>query len=618
MHLNNRISGRWFLVYVLCSLAAVFYIPYFVPMSPSVSDSYLFGYNNRIGVALLLLLVTIGAVWTKGLNLQLDSEGAAQPVARRTLAWSLLGVLLGCVLMYMLVGQLGGFAESSYGIDRTWHASLGKIPYVNFEFAYGVSLLYGPLLLRDLLPINLVQAYYLFWLLNWLLGTLLLYAVINMVDYPTSSKGAIFLLLYGAGFSSIIFTGTHYTFLRYTCPLFFILVVHRLLKRDGGRSRVYAALLAVTFTILLLSISPETAIAHAFACVCIFLLLTPCWNGRSITTFAGLLFALAIVFSVALRIHVLDTLKEFGGGAFNFPIYLAPHILLFIAAFFVCACYVFGRFSEKLVQDNTIGLIAFSVPMMAAALGRCDPFHVFWNGEGIFVASMFYLSGYRVAWKWYRVAFVVILIILPLHYALPIVRSAIVDSIADIGNHRTLTSRSLAYLQREYISRFASPAARARWERNHTYPTRIVPDKIALAVLYPTSHGEFLAPWGYTPNGSGTYLSSEIDYGYFDGLDNAFTLNAAHLILTEINDHPDKPLLLPGYSQNSCIINPQGERQLTTLLFSFPYFRKAVHPESVLQPVCSYILDHYEMESAPSPQNFGYGLWVRRSTQSSR
>ena len=307
---------RLFFAYVICSLAAIFYLPYRVPMSPSVSDSYVFGYNNRAGIVLLLLLVTIGSVWTKGLGLRLSTKGESKPVSPKTLAWSLIAVLFGCVTMYMLAGRFGGFGESYHQIDHAWMLSRGKTPYENFEFPYGASFLYCPLLLHHLLSINLVQAYYLFWILNCLLGTLLLYAVISMIDYPTTSKTSIFLLSYGAGFLYILTMGTNYTLLRYTCPLFLILLIHKLLNRTEAKWQIYGALLAIASVILQVLISPETAIALAFACACIFLL-SPLFHGaRSFVLFAALLLAFAAVFWAALKLHVLDTLKAFGGGGF--------------------------------------------------------------------------------------------------------------------------------------------------------------------------------------------------------------------------------------------------------------------------------------------------------------
>jgi hypothetical protein len=49
-------------IYLVLSLFAIFYLPYFFPVPPSTSDSYIFGYNNRVGIILFFLLVSFGAV----------------------------------------------------------------------------------------------------------------------------------------------------------------------------------------------------------------------------------------------------------------------------------------------------------------------------------------------------------------------------------------------------------------------------------------------------------------------------------------------------------------------------------------------------------------------------
>jgi len=587
----HTFDRRLFIAYVVCSLTAVFYLPTLVPLHPTASDSYVFAYNNRVGILLLLLLVAIGTAWTKGLNLQLRTESASQAVSTKDLAWSLLAVLCGCLAMYMLAGRFGGFGESSYEIDRAWLLAQGKTPYLDFEWPFGAALLYGPLLLHRLLFIDIVQAYYLFWTTNCLVGTLLLRTVINLIDYPTRFKRTIFLLLFGAWFFSILNMGTHYTLLRYTLPLLFILVVHRLLKGGGAHSRVYAALLAIAFTAVLLLISPETAIAHAFACVCIFPICAPGRDWKSIAALAGMLLGLLAVFLTALKLHILDTVMASGGGADSFPIAFAPHILLFFAALFVCACYAYRRLSERRIHDNTIGPIAFSVPMIAAALGRCDPGHVVLNGLGIFLASMFYLSHYKAAWKWCRAAFVVFLILLPsLSGALLFLPSLAKCefNLLDGGSTGPQTGESPGYA----ILRHAG-----------------APTAVDLSRMYPSWQGAFLAPFGYKPNGLGTYLSSQVDYGHFEGLENAYTVDAIQAKITEIGDHPEKALLLPDHFESSCQVNVPVERTMISLIFSFPYFGKAVHTESARQPLCNYILARYRLEEAPAPANFSYGLW---------
>ncbi len=195
----------------------------------------------------------------------------------------------------------------------------GRTPYIGFEWPFGAALLYGPLLISRLFSAGIATAYYVFWMINCLLGVLLLWvAVINLIDYPTKHKRSIFLLTYGAWFLAILNMGTHYSLVRYTCPLFFILVVHKVFRQKEIGSRLYAALLAVVFTIILLLISPETAIAFAFAGGCLFLFSDSGWPGKTRAIFAWWLLAVAIVFGAALKLHVLDTVKASGGGADSF------------------------------------------------------------------------------------------------------------------------------------------------------------------------------------------------------------------------------------------------------------------------------------------------------------
>src|SRR5260370_23301317 len=76
-----REPGKGLLVvYFALSLFAIFYIPYFFPVWPSTSESYIFGYNNRVGVILLLLLASFGAFWTKGLNFNFSATGSSHNV----------------------------------------------------------------------------------------------------------------------------------------------------------------------------------------------------------------------------------------------------------------------------------------------------------------------------------------------------------------------------------------------------------------------------------------------------------------------------------------------------------------------------------------------------------
>src|SRR5215469_3509755 len=320
---SRKITKLPFAAYALVGLAAIAFLPTLAPSAPTASDSYLFGYNNRVGISLLLLLVAIGVVWTKGIKFGFLSEGASRLVPNRTLAFSLITVLTGCVIMYLFAGRYGGFGESYYLIDRARLLAEGKAPYRDFQFSYGAALLYGPVVIDFLFRTGIANAYYVFWMSNFLLGTFLLFKSVNMVDYPTPRKRQIFLLLYFAGLFAIIRMGTNYTFLRFVPPLFFVLVIQRMFKNPTDRWNAGPVLASVLFAAILILISPETALAFAFACVWICLFIrgeTALARGAKVAT---LLAGFFVVFWTAKEFQVLDTGLADAGGADDFPIMMA-------------------------------------------------------------------------------------------------------------------------------------------------------------------------------------------------------------------------------------------------------------------------------------------------------
>jgi hypothetical protein len=153
-----RSSKRWFIPYILIALAAIFYLPRLVPSSPSAADSYLFGYNNRTGIILLVFFVGLGVVCTRGFNLQTKLPPAPRPLPRWMLGIAVLLVLVGCAAMYLVAGRYHGFGESFYLIDRISLLDQGRVPYRDFEFVYGPAQLYVPILFHHILPLGIGDA----------------------------------------------------------------------------------------------------------------------------------------------------------------------------------------------------------------------------------------------------------------------------------------------------------------------------------------------------------------------------------------------------------------------------------------------------------------------------
>jgi hypothetical protein len=623
---SKAMPGRLLVaLYAVVSLAAILYVPYFFSPRPSASDSYVFGYNNRIGVALLLLFSIAGAIWTKGCGLNLRSAAATKNISFRTL-WVCVGITLtGCIAMILYAGRFGGIFESSYEIDRVWLLSQGKVPYVDFEWPFGAFFLYGPLWLTHLLHLSVPQGYNLFWTLASVTGIGLLFATVNLVGYPSEHKTSIFLLLYAATLFSIVLMGTHYTMLRYACPLLFILIIYKVSSRgEGPGAQFRAATLALCFTACLLLLSPEMAIAHAFACV---LLLFPRRSAISsiamrTSLYVTMLAGLVVVFVFAFKLHVLDTLLASGGGADSLPIPFSSVVLFFFGVVFLCACAIVERWSQPMLNDNSVALILLSIPLLAAALGRCDPAHILFNGLGLFLAASFYSSSSPKLWKFYRNCFLAFMIVIPamcsIWFFAPVMGGVAVRTLAEDslpGHSNGLIAKTANFAILHLPPSALKTKQLARLEKIRLL---VAPKTIDFAAIYPgadasRSGAVFQAPFGYKPNGVGSYLSNRIDYGYYEGVENANTPAAVGRKINELAAHPERPLLLHEHFTDVCEVDLHGERLWISVVFFFPYTARVSHPENVHQPLCSYISDHYTLAQPPVLENFRYGLWVPKA-----
>jgi len=569
-----RLTGRWFAIYALVALAAIFYVPRLIPTAPSASDSYLFGYNNRAGIILLFLFVAGGVILTRGFSIGTAAASEARRLPRATLRWSLALVALGCAVMYLFAGRYNGFGESFYLIDRIWLLHVGRVPYKDFEFAYGPAQLYGPLILDKILHIGIPQSYYLFWASSYLFGTYFLFKAVDVIDFPSARRPWIFALLFGAGLFAIIRMGTNYTFLRYALPVYLVLQIHRRFRDARAVSILMDILLSFTFCAVLILLSPEMGVAFAFAALCI------CALHRNVSLqtraiIAGLLIAtFALTFFTALKLRVLDAMLADGGGAISFPIVPSPTILVYFAAVFVCACYLYRCLLDRSSDNNAMGLVLFSIPMVAAALGRCDPSHVFWNGLAAFLASLLFLSINRKTWITYSLVFLICVFLAP--------------------------NLSEFYL-------FVPQLRSARFFNKHP---DIQPSREKIEGFLASWPGEYVAPFGYRPDGFGTYHSPRIEFGRFEDLIDVSTPHSVEEKVGEMQGSPEKALILPYRPDEYCRTNQRAESHFLEMLLLFPHIGNFVHADFARAPICRYVNEHYRKLVEPEPETFWYGIWV--------
>ena len=93
-----------------------------------------------------------------------------------------------------------------------------------------------------------------------------------------------------------------------------------------------------------------------------------------------------MTFWAANNVCLLDTARSSGGGSEELSDnFRSASTAIFFPALFLCACYISLRFVLCCLVDNTIGLLAYSIPMTAAKFGPILG-HVVFNGYGIFLA----------------------------------------------------------------------------------------------------------------------------------------------------------------------------------------------------------------------------------------
>ncbi len=393
--------NRRVLPWLLLPLGAflVFILPWYIPQSiPIVSDSYTFGFSNftaHVGVA-ILLAVLLALRWTGENKTRLALRGAAAPEAED----SRLPLLATVAAASLSVGIVGGwwlylpkayFAESTYFMARLDRMLMGQKPYRDFEYGYGPWALDAPFLLHRLAPWIAIDTSYILCLLgSFVLGILLLASVVRSLEISDRLKAG---LIFCFGFAGInLSMGIIYTPLRYLFPLWAIIRFHRRVRQDAALGHALSLrqmLAAFLLPLAAFGICPDTGVVTFLG------ILAGCfWRRRR--GFRGGPEVCALAAAGALwvvgALYGKDYFKMlflFGGGAYNFPIFPAPYILIFLACVFYLLPEIGARALEKDRPEAPLhaSLLVVLGLFIPSALGRCDPGHVFWSGYGIFLLT---------------------------------------------------------------------------------------------------------------------------------------------------------------------------------------------------------------------------------------
>ncbi|WP_260705545.1 hypothetical protein [Edaphobacter flagellatus] len=587
-------------LYVCAALAMIFYAPTQFANRYEISDSYIFGYNNRVGILLLVIFAFCTGLLAWAARCRFSVVGVSDRVGRGVFWGSMLVAALLCVAMYVLTARSGSYGESVYLLDRLGLAAQGQRPYRDFEFAYGAAFLYGPLLLSKLLGLTVVNAYYLFWLMNVLAGVWLLRVIVDGIDYPGRHRSAIFLLLFPLLLMGEVTTGINYAGLRFFAGPALALWVYRLIRRPQGEIAGAAAVCASTIALLLLS--PELGVGFAvgiYAFLIAYYARTRSWSW--VTPYGVALAVLCAVFWQAGRMQVFYTMRTFSHGGINFPIVPALHILMLFFAVFLCSSYLVFVWREGR-YTNTSCMLAVAFTFLPSALGHCDPGHIIFNGTVFLIVASLWAASTPVRWRLWCSVFIVVAVICSatflLGYAGQLFRSTLALMVRD-GGRRGAQLEDTYY--RKMLGRYGRGVAdtkRAELElMSRKDATKSQPWRV------PYAEGIVEAPFGYAESQNRAY----IDEGYFDGTVNAFDPEQIEEKIEELKRHGDRELVLSA--EQGCYFDFEAQKTFISVLFFYPFRWKVRHTENAYTPLCEYVRSHYTIRVPASPDTYGYAIW---------
>ena len=590
-------------------LLALFTVPYHIPVRPSFSDSYVFGYSNRAGVVIVLLLALVYALF--GRELRPAPRAAGKPLSPGTLRKALALTLLFGGVLFLLTYRLDGFVESVYTVDRTRLLLEGHTPYRDFEFCYGVLALYGPAFLVRTLHLTVPAACDLFWLAASLLGVGELYLILRWAEFPADRQREVFLVGLVLFLPALFTTTTAYTYPRFLTGGLLAMVSQRLLC-GSPRGRLMAFLLPVPGAALVLAISPEMGLAYASGMALYLLCCGELVRLPNRLAYLAMLLGVALTIRYAASHGAFTTLASFSGGAFSFPIVPAAHIVLFLLALAIYAVYVGSRLRRG--QSSPLVALGCVAPaMLPAALGRCDPGHITFDGIPIFLIALLVCSTASRAWRLLLPATLCVLVIVPFARGYRSFVSILAQTTLPYFLHSHSpqpASPHDATVQHVAVLIWGQAKGSAYLQRMRTRQTQ--ERAIDLPAVFGMPSGTvFAAPFAFMGDHTGPYHTRSIDEGYFLSVVDMVTPEDVLRKMAELDDHPERPLLVPADAEYSCLLHPENVRAEIQSLFGYPYHAEVKHPGVVTEPLCALIRNRYHIAQPVSPEHFNDALWLR-------
>jgi hypothetical protein len=203
--------------------------------------------------------------------------------------------------------------------------------------------------------------------------------VVSFLNISKKEKSIIFIVI--AVLSFPITYGLNYTLFRFVFP-FFCMVFLRQIEHKTKTNFI----LSILLPLLVVLTSPEMGIAF-YVSYSVYLGIAYYFSRKTIGLVKLVAIVLSLIFSFFCLPDMFLSVLGFGSGSFNWPFVLSLALVLFFVGIFIVAWGI-GiqlRGIKTHLFPLSFTLLAFS--LLPAALGRCDPGHIFFNGMFIFILA---------------------------------------------------------------------------------------------------------------------------------------------------------------------------------------------------------------------------------------
>src|SRR5215467_609986 len=304
-------------------------------------------------------------------------------------------------------------------------------------------------------------AYYLSYFAGNVLGVWMILLLLNQGVLPRGRKEIAFCLLGAAGL--VPYMGLNGNLVRYLPPYVSVVVAHRLMSRPGGAAWTILVVAALGSVNVL--ISPEIGVAFVVGWVAYCLFMAVVDPRRAMVAGSGLIVVFLLT-ALTLPREYAGSVFSFTGGANNFPLVPAAHIVFYLLTVFLTVPRLLADAVPSARPDGAMlfGLAAISVVMIPGALSRADPPHVLFFGLG--VSLLFFVLAAHGSRRVFALAVTAyaIIVIGGLH----------------VSNARSFYGASLESLRPSHILAFArgrgeTPLTDAELDRLARYPSLGLP-----------------------------------------------------------------------------------------------------------------------------------------------